>query len=244
MNCCRARNKHFAIFVRPTFASGSLKWEYASNVAWSIEILKTVHKTLKSWNIQTLTVSFNPTGMAWIREGTTSPPLRRGSSFLALLWNTSAARVPGHRHTPLLTHHLTGLFLTTPPAPSYTVLWAPSFNPPPTHFYTSWHTYSFTPPRTHTFRQKMLLFPCSFLLFPFLRSALGPCCNCLCVPLSFVGAHRHSRMHDINLAHFANKIIPRETPTEETSKIQTLRIPDPLMKVSHPLLKQSSSSLV
>lgn len=115
MNCCRARNKHFAIFVRPTFASGSLKWEYASNVAWSIEILKTVHETLKSWNIQTLTVSFNPTGMARITEGMTSPPLRRGSSFLTLLWNTSAARVPGHGHTPLLTHHLTGLFLTTPP---------------------------------------------------------------------------------------------------------------------------------
>lgn len=117
MNCCRARNKHFAIFVRPTFASGSLKWEYASNVAWSIEILKTVHETLKSWNIQTLTVSFNPTGMARITEGMTSPPLRRGSSFLTLLWNTSAARVPGHGHTPLLTHHLTGLFLTTPPPP-------------------------------------------------------------------------------------------------------------------------------
>lgn len=104
--------------------------------------------------------------------------------------------------------------------------------------------YSFTPPRTHTFRQKMLLFSCSFLFFPFLRSALGPYCNCLCVPLSFVCAHRHSRMHDINLAYFANKIIPRETLTEETSKIQTLRIPDPLMKVSYPLLKQSSSSFV
>lgn len=179
--------------------------------------------------------------MARIREGMTSPPLRRGSSFLTLLWNTSAAHVPGHRHTPLLTHHLTGLFLTTPPPFLHCAVG--SLLQPSSH--TLLHLpYSFTPPRTHTFRQKMLLFSCSFLFFPFLRSALGPYCNCLCVPLSFVCAHRHSRMHDINLAYFANKIIPRETLTEETSKIQTLRIPDPLMKVSYPLLKQSSSSFV
>lgn len=188
MNCCQARNKHFAFSVQPTFASGSLKWEYASNVAWSIEILKTVYETLKSWNIQTLTVSFNPSGMARIRGGMTSPPLRRGCSFLTVLWNTSAACVPGHRHTPLLTHHLTGLFLT-PPFP-FLHCAVGSLLQPSSH--TLLHLLTYLQLHSSTDSHKTLLFSCSFLLFPFLRSALGPYCNCLCVPLSSVGAHRQS----------------------------------------------------
>lgn len=161
---------------------------------------------LKSWNIQNLTALFNPAGMAWIREGsdvTTS----LAQLFLALLWNTTGARSPGHRHTPPLTHHLTGLLLTTSPI-SYTVsavgtLLQPSFIPLSHKKHTPLHLLTYLQLHSSAVtRAGDTIFFCSSLLFPFLCFALGKLLTvivyCVC---SFWATWSHTHTHIRTLAH-------------------------------------------
>lgn len=215
---------------------------------------------LKSWNIQNLTALFNPAGMARIREGD-----RRHHLFGPALSGTRRQceeELPRPQtHSTARPSHLTGRFLTSLPTPS--LLWVPSYNPPRTplshkkhtllHLLTYLQLHSSTESHVHA---GDTIFFCSSLLFPFLCFAPGKLLTvivcCVCSFLSFVVArlpihafaHLHTHMHNIFFffSYFANKIIPCETPTEETSKIQ--KLPDLLMKVSHPFLQWSSSSFV
>lgn len=66
-----------------------------------------------------------------------------------------------------------------------------------------------------------LLPPSCFFFFFLLR---GGCWNLTVMSIvSEQHTHTHTITCNVNPAHFANKMIPCETPTEETSKVQKLR---------------------
>lgn len=147
--------------------------------------------------------------MAWIREGsdvTTSS----ARLFLALLWNTTGARSPGHRHTPPLTHHLTGLFLTTSPI-SYTVsavgtLLQPSSIPLTHKKHTLLHLLTYLQLHSSTVTRscrRYHFFPLLPLVsFSLFCSGEVTHCNCLlCVQLlNYVVARPYTHSHTCTLA--------------------------------------------